>query len=53
VSDRASVFFFYGIYVFAQCASIIGMDQKPMCSVQFKFHLIFLDIPDGHILKQS
>jgi hypothetical protein len=37
----------YSIYVSARLINIISIHQELMCSIQFQFLLVFLDLPDG------
>jgi hypothetical protein len=49
-SNSFSVFL-YGVYVFAQYSNIVSIDQEVMCSVQFQFFLLLLDLPDDFYSK--
>jgi len=47
-TNRASVFFFIYIYIYvlALYISIVSIDLELMCSIEFQFFPIFLDLPD-------
>jgi hypothetical protein len=46
-SNRASVFFLYGINISTQYFNTISINQELICYMQFQSLLIFLDLTDG------